>query len=237
MWVGVLGPLEVRDGNRLIPIRGTIRTSLLAALVCRAPQVVLARQLIEDLWGPNPPRSAEKTLQSHLVRLRRELGSEGSCILTSGSGYRIDAERTGIDAHQFADAVERVRGQLAQGQPATGNRPAGSVGPRRADAAGTIELLDEALHWWRGDPYADLADAPFLVAERIRLQELRLCAQEWRTDAAMALGESSSLVEQLERWVAVHPFRERLWEQLILALYRSGGRSTRWPHTGGCTDS
>ena len=110
MWVGVLGPLEVRDGDRLIPIRGTIRTSLLAALVCRAPQVVLARQLIEDLWGPNPPRSAEKTLQSHLVRLRRELGSEGSCILTSGSGYRIDAERTGIDAHQFADAVESVRG-------------------------------------------------------------------------------------------------------------------------------
>jgi DNA-binding SARP family transcriptional activator len=100
MWFGVLGPLEVRDGERLIPVRGAIRTTLLAALICRAPQVALVRQLIEDLWGPNPPRSAEKTLQSHLFRLRQDLGPAGNCTVTSGSGYRIDLAGTEIDAQR-----------------------------------------------------------------------------------------------------------------------------------------
>ncbi len=206
MWVGVLGALEVRDEQRAIVIPGKMRTTLLAALVCRAPRIVPAHQLVEDLWGLTPPPSADKTLQSHLVRLRQDLGPLGAtCILTSGPGYRIDLTKVDVDALRFSDAVAHARHSLHLCQPTD-----------------TVDLLDEALRWWRGDAYADLPDNPFLVAERTRLEELRLCAQEWRTDAAMAAGESSSLIDELEQRVAEHPLRERPWEQLILVLYRSG---------------
>ena len=93
------GALEVRDEQRAVVIPGKMRTTLLAALVCRAPRVVPAHQLVEDLWGLTPPPSADKTLQSHLVRLRQDLGPLGAtCILTSGPGYRIDLTKVDVDA-------------------------------------------------------------------------------------------------------------------------------------------
>ena len=80
MWVGVLGALEVRDEQRTVVVPGKMRTTLLAALVCRAPRIVPAHQLVEDLWGLTPPPSADKTLQSHLVRLRQDLGPSGGSV-------------------------------------------------------------------------------------------------------------------------------------------------------------
>ena len=92
MWFGVLGPLEARDeAGRPLHVAGPVRRTLLAALLCRAGRMVSAESLIDDLWAEQPPRSAAKTLQSHVVRLRDDLGrAGGSVIVTSGSGYRID---------------------------------------------------------------------------------------------------------------------------------------------------
>ena len=47
-------------------------------------------------------------------------------------------------------------------------------------------------------------------------------ALEQRIDADLALGRSADLVAELEGLLASTPLRERLWEQLMLALYRSG---------------
>ncbi|MEP7180098.1 MAG: BTAD domain-containing putative transcriptional regulator, partial [Pseudonocardiales bacterium] len=207
MWFGVLGSLEVRDDEgRRLRVGGPLRRVLLAALLCRAPRTVPPNLLIEDLWGALPPRSAAKTLQSHLVRLRDDLGREaGSVIMTDEAGYRVDLPSAGLDVASFESALGD-----------------GLAAARRDDGRAAVVALDAALACWRDEAYLDFGDAPFAVIERMRLAELRALAMETRTDMALRLGEAATLISELEGRVTREPYRERSWEQLIIALYRSG---------------
>ena len=62
----------------------------------------------------------------------------------------------------------------------------------------------------------------FAQAEAARLEELRLRCLEARLDADLALGRHADVIGELEPLADQHPDRERLREQLMLALYRSG---------------
>lgn len=206
MLVGVLGAVIVRDeaGHTLTP-GGPARRHLLAALAARAGQAVPAATLIEDLWGASSPPSAAKTLHSHIARLRRDLGAEGKDILvTDGTAYRLALPPLAIDSGCFERDLHEGTAALAAGDPAVAWRD-----------------LEAASHWWRGDAYADVPDAPFAAAERARLHELRALAQERRIDAGLQLGRGASLVGDIEAMLLLTPLRERLWEQLIIALYRA----------------
>jgi DNA-binding SARP family transcriptional activator/DNA-binding beta-propeller fold protein YncE len=79
--------------------------------------------------------------------------------------------------------------------------------------------LDEALALWRGNA---LSDIPALASDARHLDELRLTAIEEQVATELEAGEGPALVKRLEPLVAVHPTRERLLGQLVLALYRSG---------------
>ena len=210
MWFGVLGPLEVRDAaGGVVRVGGSVRRELLAALLCRAGGFVAAAELIDDIWGDVPPRTAAKTLQSHLVRLRQDLARSGDAvILTEGAGYRLDVSAMTLDAACFE--VELNEGLAAF---------------RREDERLAIKHFDAALALWRGEAYVDFADAAFALTERLRLADLRAVAFESRTDAALQLGEAATLIPELENRIRRAPYRERSWEQLILALYRSGRQS------------
>jgi YVTN family beta-propeller protein len=81
---------------------------------------------------------------------------------------------------------------------------------------------DEALALWRGPPLLDLHQQRFADEARRRLEERRLAALEERIDDDLAAGRDSELVSELENLVAEHPLRERLYGQLMLALYRAG---------------
>ena len=97
---------------------------------------------------------------------------------------------------------------------------------RDALARGAAGLASERLHaalgLWRGRALADVCDAGALATEALRLDELRLVALEERIDADLALARHAELVPELRGLVAEHPLRERLWRQLVLALYRAG---------------
>ena len=110
-----------------------------------------------------------------------------------------------IDQRRFEPLVAEGRGALQAGDP------------RRA-----AELLREALGLWRGPALADFEYEPFAQTEIVRLEEARLAAVEARIDADLALGGHAGLVGELEALVRDHPMRERIREQLMLALYRSG---------------
>ena len=69
----VLGPLLVMGDGEPIEIRGAKERTLLAILVSRAGKVVSTRELVDTLWGDNPPRTAAKSLQTHVLRLRNML--------------------------------------------------------------------------------------------------------------------------------------------------------------------
>ena len=204
----MLGTLVVTDENgQALRLGGPARRRLLAALVARVGSTVTIDTLVDDLWSDLPPATAEKTLQSHVVRLRDDLGrADGSSpVVTEPGGYRLDVAPSSVDAWCFEHDLRAGRQAIAAGDPST-----------------AAPLLDQALAWWRGDAYAEFPDAVFAVSERLRLAELRALGQESRTDVALTLGGGGELVADLETRLRLEPYRERSWEQLMLALYRAG---------------
>jgi YVTN family beta-propeller protein len=198
----ILGPLEVRDDDREVSIRGRKLQSLLALLLLHAGEVVSRDRLIDDLWGDDPPSTAAKTLQVHVSRLRREIGD---AIVSHGGGYSIRVGPGELDLERFEQLVAEGRRALAEQQP------------ERASVR-----LRGALDLWRGPPLPELAGEPFARAQIGRLEDARLAAIEERFEAELELGRQADAIPELELLAARHPYRERLHELLMLALYRSG---------------
>ena len=199
----ILGPVEVAGSGSPIRLGSRRERAVLAALVLGAGEVVSADRLIDALWGDEPPRSAAKTLQNYVLKLRKALGP--AAIETQSPGYRLAIEAAAIDARRF-DALVRA-GAEARGHG-------------RPDDA--VKLLREALGLWRGVPLEELDGWNVAEAEANRLNELRRVAAEELVDAELACGRAASAVAELEAMVAAEPLRERRWAMLMLALYRCG---------------
>ncbi|MDQ4018997.1 MAG: AAA family ATPase, partial [Actinomycetota bacterium] len=201
----ILGSLEVSVDGRLVNLGPAKQRTLLAVLLIHANEVVSADALIDAIWPANPPETAAKALHVYVSGLRRALGTRASELLeTRPLGYALALPPDALDRDRF----ERL---LAEGRAARG-----------AGDPGAGALLREALSLWHGPPLADFRYDPFAHAEIGRLEELRLAAFEERIDADLALGRHAELVGELEGLVSLHPLRERLRGQLMVALYRSG---------------
>ncbi len=198
---GVLGPLKVW-GDQEIEVERPSQRRLLSSLLFDAGRRIETSVLIDRLWGDDPPATAKGALQTHISALRKVLPSD--VIVTEGYGYRLD-----IDGHHF-DVVEFTS------QASTAQQMA-----RSRDWELVLRATDVALELWRGRPYQELADE-FAMPERTRLEELRLELLEARAEALLGLGHHEEALPQLERLVIEHPLRERLWEHLVTARYRSG---------------
>jgi YVTN family beta-propeller protein len=199
----ILGPLEVEDDGHVHALGGAKQRALLVLLLLRANQVVARDRLIDDLWGDAAPETAASALQGYVSELRKTLGPE--LIHTRAPGYLLRVDPESVDLGRFERLVREGRAALVAGDA--------------QEAAGT---LSDALALWNGQPLADLDSTPFAYAERLRLEELRLAAVEDRIEAELALGRTADVVPELEALVALHPLRERLRGQLMLALYRCG---------------
>ena len=180
--------------------------AVLAFLALRAGSDVSGAGLIRALWGDDPPRSATKTLQTYVSALRRVLPA--GTIETTGSGYRLAISPDDVDVHRFEKLLRSSSEAMVGG-----------------DLRRAAEDTTAALALWRGSPLPDLADEPIGMAEAERLAEMRRTAEERNFAARLALGEHAELVAELEIAVAAEPLRERRWEQLMVALYRSGRQS------------
>jgi DNA-binding SARP family transcriptional activator len=207
----ILGPLEVAEhGSRLNVGRGKER-SVLAILLLHANEVISSDRLIEELWGDEPPATAVKSVQVYVSRLRKTLASAGSggspdgVLLTRGRGYTLRVEPGQLDAESFEQGLTQAERSLAVGAPEEAS-----------------ETLRRVLALWRGPALADFVYEPFAELEIARLEALRLVAIEQRITADLQLGRHAAVVPELDTLVARHPLRERFWEQLMLALYRSG---------------
>jgi DNA-binding SARP family transcriptional activator/Tfp pilus assembly protein PilF len=206
---GLLGPLLVRVGEKPVRVSAGKQRVLLAALLLRANQVVAVADLAEAVWDGSPPGSARVTLQNYVKRLRQALGPAGhQRIATCPAGYMIEAAPEELDLTRF--------GQL---------RAAGREAARAGAWDSASAQLSEALLLWRGPPLADVPSRPLTRAEVPRLAEMRLDAMEARIDADLHLGRHREVIAELQPLVAAEPLRERLHEQLMLALYRSGQRA------------
>src|SRR5271169_1509391 len=203
MEVRLFGELEAAEGSVPVPVRGAKQRVLLALLALRRGQPVSADRLIDVLWGDGQAANPANALQAQIGQLRRTFGP--AAILTTEAGYALAAGPGEVDVVRFEQLV-------AKGQ--------------RLAAAGEMEpasaVLGEALRLRRGEPLAEFTYAGFFDAERTRLDELILVAIESRAGADLGLGRHGELAGELEALCREHPLRERLWELLILARYRSG---------------
>ncbi len=193
----LLGPLEVRVDGGALRLGGSKQRALLAVLLLHANEVVSSDRLVAELWPDKPPANAAHNLQVYVSRLRKLLPRSG-LIVTRPPGYLLTVGPGELDLHRFEALLENAR--LAE------------------DPAVVRARLGDALALWRGPPLADLG----LERSAVLLEEIRLAALEERIDADLALGRHAGLVGELESLVAEHRLRERLHEQLMLALYRSG---------------
>ena len=208
MEVRLLGPVEVvADGGEVVAVPGQKLQLLLAALAVERGRVVSPDRLVDILYGDDPPRQPANSLQVLVSRLRRSLAGagDGLVIETSDAGYTLVAgDGTRTDLERFDEAVARARQRL-------GDDPGAAV----------IDLRD-ALSLVRGEPLAGLPADGWARAERARFADAHLAAVEDRIDAELTIGGHATVVGELERLTHEHPLRERLWAQLVLALYRCG---------------
>ena len=140
------------------------------------------------------------TLRSYVFRLRACLGDD--VVATTESGYRLVLAGHDVDADCFDPAV-RSSGETT-------------------DSAARVAALTEALGWWVGRPYGELADETWCRAEAARLEELHLVALERHAEARLELGRAAEVVADLDAQVQAHPLREHLMALLVNALDASG---------------
>jgi len=200
----MLGPLEVVDDHgAAIDLGGGRERTLLALLLLARGEVVSTGRLADELWGERVPDGAAHGLRVHVSRLRRALrrASADGLLVTRPPGYVLRADAALVDAWRFEDLVTRARDEPP------------------ARAAGTLR---EALDLWRGSVLSDLAGSATARIEAERLEEARLEAFEERIEADLALGRHADVVGELAALTRVHPLRERLRAQHMLALYRCG---------------
>lgn len=199
----MLGPIEVRDGAREVPLGQGRQRLLLAVLLLHPHQALSSDRLIDALWGESPPPTAGRSLHNLVSALRKAL--DNSALVTRGRAYALEVGPDELDAQRFVALADRGRAALDDG-----------------DADTAARILREALDLWRGDALADVAYEPAVQEHAARLDERRLEAIEDRIDADLARGRHADLLVELAARSAEHPTRERIRGQQMLALYRSG---------------
>ena len=176
----------------------------------RANRVISRGELVDAVWGQDPPVSAEGGIYTYVAGLRRviepnrSLRGPGRVLVSSGAGYVLHLVPGQPDAVAFEQDLGRSR-QL---------RKAG-------DPVGAVNALNSALSLWRGIAFAGVP-GPFAETERVRLGELRSAAAEERADVLLSLGRHEEVVPDLTAMVTDHPLRERMRGLLMIALYRCG---------------
>lgn len=209
----VLGPLEIHSAaGRPLSVPGRRQCALLVLLLLRSGAVVTVDAMIDALWGDHPPASARANLHSHMSGLRRLLAGAAPTIgprpVTTPGGYRMDLVAGECDAEVFEELAGHGRRALADGRPEV-----------------AAEHLGRALGLWRGRAWDTLADFDWAIPHAVRLEQLRLATMEDHAEARLLLGRHAELSLELAVTAAQHPVRERLWAQLMVALYRSGRRT------------
>lgn len=212
LFFRVLGPIQVDAGDRIHTMTGSLQQTLLTCLLINPGQPLTAEQLYRELWGENPPPTVENSLQAHVYRLRRTLQKLAGptrtapelLMLTRSSGYALDLRAGEVDTDIFRNIASRAREHM------------------RREPEWAYRMLGEALSLWRGEPLQGVAQGPMCQSMALALAEEHLSVVEDTLWLGMQLADLGHTISELKRMSAIHPWRERLTEMLMLALYRAG---------------
>lgn len=210
LWIRALGPLEVVADGAPVPVGSGKLRIVLETLALRANSVVSADFLAEAVWDGRTPAQPGPQLQVYVANLRRLLepdrrkGVASRRLESRPGGYLLTVAEDELDLLQFREHVA-----------------AGESAVQAGDLSGGAERLRQAVELFTGPAFPDLADVELLGPDLDALEEARLDAHQDLIDVELALGRHGAVVGELQRLVQQHPYRERLWASLVLALYRS----------------
>ena len=152
----ILGPLEVRHGDKVLSVGGSKRRGVLAFLLVSAPVPQLLEAIVEAVWGDDPPRGAPGTVQTYVSQLRKLLAVDAAIhIDTTPGGYVLVMPPDRLDAY-------RLETHLATASTAS-------------DDDERLRHLNEALALYRSAPFTEF-DMSWADVERARLNALRIRA-------------------------------------------------------------
>ncbi|MEV1023245.1 BTAD domain-containing putative transcriptional regulator [Streptomyces sp. NPDC050264] len=200
----VLGPVRAWHGEEPLPTGSSQQRALLTALLLREGRVATAAELIDAIWGAEPPHQALAAVRTYASRLRKVFPPGLLASVSGGYAIRLPMPHEALDlaaSEQLWAEAEKAR--------------------ETGDLTLARNLLNKALALWAGEPLTNVP-GPYAETQRERLEEWRLQLLETRIDLDLELGCHREAISALTALTAAHPLRERLRELLMLALYRSG---------------
>ncbi|HEY8473180.1 MAG TPA: AfsR/SARP family transcriptional regulator [Natronosporangium sp.] len=190
--------------------------SVLALLLLQANQPVPVPDLIQELWGDQPPASALTTLQTYILQLRKRFREAlglptatvaSTVLVTVPGGYQFRSTSDDFDLPRYQQLAADGRRELAAGNDAL-----------------AADLLLQAQSLWRGPALADVPAGPVLQPQLKRLQESLLTTLEQGIEARLRLGRHQEVLSELAGLTAQYPLHENLHAMFMVALHRSGRR-------------
>ncbi|MEO3801288.1 AfsR/SARP family transcriptional regulator [Nonomuraea sp. B1E8] len=207
MQFKILGPLEVTGPDGDVPIGPPLRRMLMADLIVEGEHLVTQERLADVLWGDDPPSTFIKNIQTHVCHLRMLLGRERIERRPTGYALKIAPDERDVDVFEQ---------QLRQG--------------RRLVTMGHFQdacaALRRGMAQWRGPFLADLPSHAAWRGPANRLESQKVLLIESLMEAELGLGHYETVVEELSLHLETHPLHERFWAQRMIALSRSGNRSS-----------
>ena len=204
----VLGPLRGWRDDTEFALGTPQQQAALAALLLRDGHPATLSQLVDAVWGTDPPRTAVQTLRTYISRLRaafrRSEGGQAVRLESVGEGYRLRLEQSALDLTVFQRRVA-----AAETERAAGNLEAAAA------------QLHAGLQLWHGVALSGVP-GPFAELQRDRLEEVRLAALGTKFEIDLELGRHEGAAAELTALTSEYPLRERFRQLLMLALYRSG---------------
>lgn len=206
--LSLLGPLQAWQDGRPLNLGHLRQQAVLAALALGAGRTVSRQELLDGVWGTEPPLT--NVVPVYVYRLRKTLGTgdgPGAVIEHDRCGYRLAPGAVDVDVAR----VERLLADVARAD-------------RAGDAAEVIRLCERALELFRGEPLAGLP-GPLADAERLRLTERRIALVRRKAQWQLRLGRHFEAIAELFALAAAHPLDEPVAALLMRALCRGGRQS------------
>ncbi|MEV6951071.1 BTAD domain-containing putative transcriptional regulator [Streptomyces sp. NPDC051183] len=203
--ISVLGPLRAWQDGRPLNLGHLRQQAVLAALALRAGRTVSQQELLDGVWGLEPP--VTNVVPVYVYRLRKTLrieDSPDSVIEHDRCGYRLVTGAVEVD-------VARMEGLVVDAGTAD----------RAGDRTEAVRLCSQALDLFRGELLAGLP-GPLAELERLRLTERRIAVVQRKLEWQLRLGQCSEAIAELFALSTAHPLNEPVAAMLMRALYRSG---------------
>lgn len=203
MVVRLLGPVELEVGGRTVGVGGVRPRALLAVLAAADGAVVPVERVAGAVWSDRERPGTRGTLHVHVHAVRQSLGDASAALEHTPGGYRLTG--ADVDVRLVQDAISLARSA-----------------DRAGDADGAAGAYRRALGHWRGEFCSDLPDHTAFGPARTLYEGMRLEALQARITADLRRGAREGMVDELGALVDRYPLRERLWGQLMVALYADG---------------